>query len=69
MSKLLLGVNIDHVATVRNARRTQYPDPLHAAFLAEQAVGQMGSLFICVKIAVILLIATLSYFARRYKPG
>lgn len=37
MAELLLGVNIDHVATVRNARGTQYPDPVHAAFLAEQA--------------------------------
>ncbi|SPP31712.1 Pyridoxine 5'-phosphate synthase [Arsenophonus endosymbiont of Aleurodicus floccissimus] len=37
MAELLLGVNIDHVATVRNARGIQYPDPLHAAFLAEQA--------------------------------
>jgi pyridoxine 5-phosphate synthase len=32
-----LGVNIDHVATVRNARGTTYPDPLRAALLAEQA--------------------------------
>ena len=32
-----LGVNIDHVATVRNARGTVYPDPLQAAILAEQA--------------------------------
>jgi len=32
-----LGVNIDHVATLRNARGTVYPDPLHAAMLAEQA--------------------------------
>jgi pyridoxine 5-phosphate synthase len=32
-----LGVNIDHVATVRNARGTLYPDPLRAALLAEQA--------------------------------
>lgn len=37
MAELLLGVNIDHVATVRNARGTQYPDPVHAAFIAEQA--------------------------------
>ncbi|MGP1947435.1 MAG: pyridoxine 5'-phosphate synthase [Arsenophonus sp. NC-PG7-MAG3] len=36
MEVLLLGVNIDHVATVRNARETKYPDPVHAAFLAEQ---------------------------------
>lgn len=34
---LLLGVNIDHVATLRQARGTRYPDPLLAALLAEQA--------------------------------
>lgn len=33
----LLGVNIDHVATVRQARRTVEPDPVHAAVLAELA--------------------------------
>jgi pyridoxine 5-phosphate synthase len=32
-----LGVNIDHVATLRNARGTIYPDPLQAALLAEEA--------------------------------
>ena len=32
-----LGVNIDHVATLRNARGTVYPDPVQAAILAEQA--------------------------------
>ena len=32
-----LGVNIDHVATLRNARGTSYPDPVRAALLAEQA--------------------------------
>ena len=32
-----LGVNIDHVATVRNARGSSYPDPLRAALLAEKA--------------------------------
>jgi len=37
MAKLRLGVNIDHVATVRNARGGAYPDPLRAATLAEQA--------------------------------
>lgn len=36
-SKLRLGVNIDHVATVRNARGTDYPDPVRAAKLAEEA--------------------------------
>lgn len=37
MAELLLGVNIDHIATVRNARGTHYPDPVQAAFMAEQA--------------------------------
>lgn len=32
-----LGVNIDHVATLRNARGTTYPDPIQAALLAEEA--------------------------------
>lgn len=32
-----LGVNVDHVATVREARGTDYPDPVHAAVLAENA--------------------------------
>ncbi|HET9509704.1 MAG TPA: pyridoxine 5'-phosphate synthase [Sphingomonas sp.] len=34
---LRLGVNIDHVATVRNARGSGYPDPVRAAFLAAEA--------------------------------
>jgi pyridoxine 5-phosphate synthase len=34
---ILLGVNIDHVATLRQARGTAYPDPVHAALIAEQA--------------------------------
>ncbi|QIZ50317.1 pyridoxine 5'-phosphate synthase [Dickeya zeae] len=37
MAELLLGVNIDHIATLRNARGTAYPDPIQAAFVAEQA--------------------------------
>jgi pyridoxine 5-phosphate synthase len=36
MSKIRLGVNIDHVATVRNARGESYPSPLRAAILAEE---------------------------------
>ncbi|KAB2541667.1 pyridoxine 5'-phosphate synthase [Salipiger aestuarii] len=35
--RLRLGVNIDHVATVRNARGSAYPDPLRAAQIAEDA--------------------------------
>lgn len=37
MEPLLLGVNIDHIATVRNARGVNYPDPVQAAAVAEQA--------------------------------
>lgn len=37
MNTILLGVNIDHVATLRNARGTRYPDPVHAAEIAERA--------------------------------
>jgi len=34
---IALGINIDHVATLRQARRGQYPDPIHAALSAEMA--------------------------------
>jgi pyridoxine 5-phosphate synthase len=34
---ILLGVNIDHIATLRQARGTRYPEPLQAALIAEQA--------------------------------
>ncbi|MEH0665218.1 pyridoxine 5'-phosphate synthase [Vibrio scophthalmi] len=37
MSSIYLGVNIDHIATLRNARGTKYPDPVHAAEVAERA--------------------------------
>jgi len=37
MSNILLGVNIDHVATVRQARGTRYPDPVQAAIESEQS--------------------------------
>ena len=36
-NRILLGVNIDHVATLRQARGTRYPDPVKAALDAEQA--------------------------------
>ena len=35
--RIALGVNIDHVATIRQARGTRYPDPVYAALMAEQA--------------------------------
>jgi len=37
VSEIFLGVNIDHIATLRNARGTSYPDPVLGAGLAEQA--------------------------------
>ncbi|MCY4211974.1 MAG: pyridoxine 5'-phosphate synthase [Gammaproteobacteria bacterium] len=37
MKPIKLGVNIDHVATLRQARLTRYPEPAHAALVAEQA--------------------------------
>jgi len=37
MKKIRLGVNIDHVATIRNARGENYPDPLKAALVAQKS--------------------------------
>jgi len=37
LDPIALGINIDHVATLRQARRSRYPDPVHAALLAERA--------------------------------
>jgi len=37
LAPLILGVNIDHVATLRQARRVDYPDPVKAALAAERA--------------------------------
>ena len=37
MLKPKLGINIDHVATVRNARGEDYPSPLRAALLAQKS--------------------------------
>ena len=36
-ARLRLGVNIDHVATIRNARGAGYPDPVRAAHIAAEA--------------------------------
>ena len=43
-NKIELGINIDHVATLRNARGTVYPDPLKAAQLAEEAGADLITL-------------------------
>ncbi len=37
MDPILLGVNVDHIATLRQARGTRFPDPVYAALLAEEA--------------------------------
>ncbi len=37
LKPIYLGVNVDHVATVREARGTRFPDPVHAALIAEQS--------------------------------
>jgi pyridoxine 5-phosphate synthase len=37
MKELLLGINVDHIATLRQARGTNYPDPVYAASVAEHA--------------------------------
>ena len=39
MKKIKLGVNIDHVATIRNARGENYPDPVNAALIAQKSVA------------------------------
>ncbi len=41
---LELGINIDHVATLRNARGTSYPDPIRAALMAEEAGADLITL-------------------------
>ena len=43
---MLLGVNIDHVATLRQARGTRYPDPVQAAIEAEQAGADAITLYL-----------------------
>jgi len=53
----LLGVNIDHVATLRQARGTRYPDPIQAALIAEQA-GRMPLPCICAKTGATFRIGT-----------
>ena len=44
MAPLELGINIDHVATLRNARGTSYPDPIMAAQIAEAAGADLITL-------------------------
>ena len=55
---LRLGVNVDHVATVRNARGGDYPDPVQAAKIAEKA-GADG---------ITALLRRSSQFVTGYRP-
>jgi hypothetical protein len=57
-----LGVNIDHVATLRNARGTRYPDPIRAALLAELA--PIASRCTCAKTAATSRMPTSSRWRR-----
>ncbi len=65
---ILLGVNIDHVATLRQARGTRYPEPLHAALLAEEAGADVLP-YICAKTAVIFKSVMCDCWYKYYKLG
>jgi hypothetical protein len=68
MAELLLGVNIDHIATLRNARGTAYPDPVQAPLSPSRpALTVLPS--ICAKIVAILPIAMSVFCARRWIPA
>ena len=61
-SKLRLGVNIDHVATIRNARGEFYPDPLRAALLAQNEGVPQELWFVLGGILLIFVVAVLWMF-------
>ena len=69
---LALGVNIDHVATLRQARRARAPDPVHAALLAEQP-APTASRCTCARTAATSRTATCARPARpaadAHEPG
>lgn len=65
MAELLLGVNIDHIATLRNARGTAYPDPVGLHSLLSRQV-LMASPSIYAKIAVTLPTAMSAFCVRRW---
>lgn len=46
LAPIHLGVNVDHVATIRQARLTRYPDPVTAALIAEQSGGDSITLHV-----------------------
>jgi hypothetical protein len=62
----MLGVNIDHIATIREARKTNEPDPVAAAVIAEFA-GAQGSRSICEVTADTFRIVTSNYSVKRLR--
>ena len=64
MAELLLGVNIDHIATLRNARGTAYPDPVQRLSLNRRARTVLP--YTCVKTVVISPTVTYVFCARRW---
>lgn len=67
MAELLLGVNIDHIATLRNARGTAYPDPVQAP-LSPSRLAPTALPCTCAKTAVTLPTAMCVSCARRWIP-
>jgi len=65
-SNIKLGVNIDHVATLRQARGTQYPSVVQAALRAEEA-GADSITITCEKIDVISKTRMFMRFAHCFK--
>ena len=69
MAELLLGVNIDHIATLRNARGTAPPDPVQAAFIIAEQAGADGITVHFTEIAATLLTAMCASCGRRWIPN
>ena len=75
--RILLGVNIDHIATLRQARGTRYPDPIQAALLAEEAGADGITVHLreeshhraCARIAAISRSATCACWPRCSTPA
>lgn len=68
MAELLLGVNIDHVATLRNARGTAYLIPFRLRLLQNKRV-LMASPFTCAKTAATSPIAMCACCVRLFRPA
>lgn len=68
MAELLLGVNIDHIATLRNARGTAYPDPCRRRLLPSRR-ERTALPCIYVKIAATLPTAMCASCVRRWIPA